>query len=281
MSATLEKARQQFEAGNYKAAVATMWDVERDVRGGDDTAGAQGLLDLATALREQAGGKFRSDCDALCGYARKALDQGVRRGIDLRVGALAVLSGCRLLGGSGFDIELPEEGTWDVIFKDDQVLLYQVVYSVSAENYRGSGQTLEIGWAGLAINIGGAGAMRKGGRFIGGGFGIAGAAAGMLTASALNAMTSSTSIDTVIHLLTPSGELFLHYNQQTPAVLRRTLSPVFTRLRQEPSLSPAQADASPAGVVDQLHKLADLLDRGHLTPEEFAQLKADLLSANT
>ena len=101
MSATLEKARQQFEAGNYKAAVATMWDVERDVRGGDDTAGAQGLMDLATALREQAGGKFRNDCDALCGYARKALDQGVRRGIDLRVGALAVLSGCRLLGGSG------------------------------------------------------------------------------------------------------------------------------------------------------------------------------------
>lgn len=110
MSATLEKARQQFEAGNYKAAVATMWDVERDVRGGDDTAGAQGLLDLATALREQAGGKFRSDCDALCGYARKALDQGVRRGIDLRGGALAVLSGCRLLGAPASTSSFPRKG---------------------------------------------------------------------------------------------------------------------------------------------------------------------------
>ena len=103
----------------------------------------------------------------------------------------------------------------------------------------------------------------------------------MLTASALNAMTSSTSIDTVIHLQVPSGELFLHYDQQTPEVLRRTLSPVFTRLRQEQPSDSSQGDASPAGVVDQLHKLADLLDRGLLTPEEFAQLKADLLSAKT
>jgi hypothetical protein len=31
-------------------------------------------------------------------------------------------------------------------------------------------------------------------------------------------------------------------------------------------------------VVDRLHKLADLLDRGVVTPEEFAKLKTDLLS---
>ena len=192
-----------------------------------------------------------------------------------------MLPDCLLIGGSGFDIGRPGEGTWDVIFRDDQVLLHQEVHSVSGEDYRGPGQTLEIGWSGLAVDIGGAGAMRKGGRFFGGGFGIVGAAAGMLTASALNAMTSSTSIDTVIHLQTPSGELFLHYDRQTPEVLRRTLSPVFTKLRQaQPSVS-SQGDASTAGVVDQLHKLGDLLDRGLLTSEEFAQLKADLLSPKT
>ena len=212
-------------------------------------------------------------------YARKALDQAAARGVDPRAGALVVLPGCRLIGGSGFDIERPGEGTWDVIFKDDQVLLHQVVRSITGDNYRGPGQTLEIGWAGLSVDIGGAGAMRKGGGFIGGGFGLAGAAAGMLTASALNAMTSSTSIDTVIHLQAPSGELFFHYDQQTPEVLRRTLSPVFTRLRQGQPSGPPQGNASASGVVDQLHKLADLLERGLLTPEEFAELKSDLLSA--
>jgi hypothetical protein len=251
------------------------------VRGGDDIGGAQALLDLASALREQTAGRLRADCDALSGYAHKALAQGAKRGADLRVGALAVLLGCRLIGGSGFDIERPSEGTWDLIFKDDRVLLHQqAVSSASGEGYRPE-QMLEIGWDGLSVDIGGAGAMRKGGRFFGGGFGIAGAAAGMLTASALNAMTSSTSIDTVIHLQTPSGELFLHYGQQTPEVLRRTLSPVFTKLRQGQPSGSSQGDASAAGVVDQLHKLAGLLDRGLLTPEEFAQLKADLLSENT
>jgi hypothetical protein len=281
MSTMLDKARQQFEAGKYKAAVASLWDVEQEVRGGDDIEGAQALLDLASALREQTAGRLRADCDALSGYAHKALDQGVRHGTDLRVGALAVLPDCLLIGGSGFDIERPEEGTWDVIFKDDQVLLHQLVRSVSGEDYRGPGQVLEIAWAGLSIDIGGAGAMRKGGGFIGGGFGIVGAAAGMLTASALNAMTSSTSIDTVIHLQAASGELFLHYGQQTPEVLRRTLSPVFTKLRQGQPRDTAQSNASADHVVDRLHKLADLLDRGVVTPEEFAQLKADLLSGRS
>jgi hypothetical protein len=275
MSTMLDKARQQFEAGKYKAAVASLWDVEHEVRGGDDIEGAQALLDLASALREQTAGRLRADCDALSGYAHKALAQGAKRGADLRVGALAVLPDCLLIGGSGFDIERPGEGTWNVIFRDDQVLLHQEVHSVS-----GASQTLRVEWEGLSIDIGGAGAMRKGGRFIGGGFGIVGAAAGMLTASALNAMTSSTSIDTVIHLQAASGELFLHYGQQTPEVLRRTLSPVFTKLRQGQPSGSSRGDASAAGVVDQLHKLAGLLDRGLLTPEEFAQLKADLLSEN-
>ena len=142
MSTMLDKARREFEAGKYKAAVSTLWDVEREVRGGDDIEGAQGLLDVASALREQAAGKFRGDCDALCGYARKALDQATEResGADLRAGALAVLPGCRLIGGSGFDIERPSEGTWDVIFKDEQVLLHQEVRSVSGGDYRGWGR---------------------------------------------------------------------------------------------------------------------------------------------
>ena len=188
---------------------------------------AQALLDLAVKLRDRTSGD-RTGASSATGLARSA--QNVLA--DPRVGAMVVVPGCRLIGGSGFDIERPGEGTWDVIFRDDQVLLHQVVRR-SAARPTAARPDAEIGWGGLAVDIGGAGAMRKGGGFFGGGFGIVGAAAGMLTASALNAMTSSTSIDTVIHLQTPSGELFLHYDRQTPEVLRRTLSPVFTKLRQD------------------------------------------------
>ncbi len=278
MSATLDKARQQFEAGKYKAAVSTLWSVERDIRGGGDPEGAQSLLDLASGLREKTSGGVRDECDALANYARKALDEAAGRAADPRNGSMAVLAACRLIGGSGFDIERPAEGTWDLVFRDDAVLVQQVVRGTTGADYRGRGQTLRIEWDGLGVRIGGAGAMRKGGGFIGGGFSVAGAAAGMLTASALNAMTTSTSIDTVVHLETPSGELFLHYGQQTPEVLRRTLSPVFTKLRQGQPSDSSQGGASGDHVVDRLHKLADLLDRGVVTPEEFAKLKTDLLS---
>lgn len=77
MSTTLERARGQIEAGKYKAARDTLWEVEREVRGGD-TGGAQGLLDVASDLRERTTGSVRDECDELVGRARKALDQGIR-----------------------------------------------------------------------------------------------------------------------------------------------------------------------------------------------------------
>ena len=73
MSKTLDKARQQFEAGKYRAARGTLWELECQVRGGDDTEGAQGLLDLASALRERSKGSIRNECDSLIACAHKAL----------------------------------------------------------------------------------------------------------------------------------------------------------------------------------------------------------------
>lgn len=273
MSTMLDKAQQQFDTGQYSAAVATLGSVEATVLRYHDAYEAQALLDLAVKLRDCTSGRTSKLCDRMAHSAQNVL-------ADPRFGAMVVVPGCQLIGGSGFDIERPSEGTWDVIFRDDQVLVHQVERGVNDYTYRLQGQTLSLEWRGLSINISGAGAIRKGGGFIGGGFGIVGAAAGMLTASALNAMASGSSVDTVLHLQTPSGELFLHYDRQTPEVLRRTLSPVFTRLRQEQPRDPSPSDASADHVVDRLHKLADLLDRGLLTPEEFAQLKADLLSGN-
>jgi hypothetical protein len=50
MPKTLDKARQQFEAGKYKPAVRTLWELECEVRGGDDTEGAQGLVSRAPLI---------------------------------------------------------------------------------------------------------------------------------------------------------------------------------------------------------------------------------------
>lgn len=270
MSTMLEKAQKHYKDRRYKLALDALEYAEADVRRRDDMEGMQGVLDLALAMH----------CDNLAIRAQWALDRAAGRGnlrVDLRSGAMAVIADCRLIGGSGFDIENPSKGTWDVIFKDDQVSVLQVVRLVDDAAFV-LGQTLLIEWDGLTVVIGGAGAMSRGGEFFGGGFGVAGAAAGMLAASALNALTTSTGIDTVIHLEAPTAELFLHYDKQTPEVLRRRLSPVFTRLRQGEPRESSQNAGPDDHVVDRLQKLADLLDRGLLTRDEFAQLKADLLS---
>lgn len=99
-----------------------------------------------------------------------------------------------------------------------------------------------------------------------------------MTAAALDSLTTSTKMDTVVRLQIPSAELYLYYGKQTPQDLRRTLSPVFTGLRRADSAGVAQAPVSSERVIDRLHKLADLLDRGVLTEDEFACLKANLLS---
>ena len=44
---------------------------------------------------------------------------------------------------------------------------------------------------------------------------------------------------------------------------------MFLRLRQEAATTSPTGDASRDHVVDRLHKLADLLDRGIVTEEEF------------
>lgn len=71
----------------------------------------------------------------------------------------------------------------------------------------------------------------SGGGFIGGGFGLDGAAIGIAAAALLNAITTSTTIKTLIHVVTRTGELFLFYDQLEPLELRIRLSHAFTAIR--------------------------------------------------
>lgn len=94
-----------------------------------------------------------------------------------------------------------------------------------------------------------------------------------------------TRIKTVVRFETGTCELFVVDDQTEPDVLRMRLSPALWAIREarEAAGRPGPADGAaaeaggPASIVDQLAKLASLLESGLLTREEFDRLKAGLL----
>jgi hypothetical protein len=191
-------------------------------------------------------------------------DEARRRAL----GAVAFVSGCRVLGGHG--LPMRRGATCDLIFTPDGLELRGLDEESPVVPYQ------DI----TAIEIGGPGKTRSGGAFIGGGFGPAGAAEGMLIAAALNMLTTRSKIKTVICIQTATAELFLHNDAETPDALRIRLSPVFTKLRQQHAArsgSSGPTGGSRDDLAGQIAKLADLHDRGALTDEQFEGAKARLL----
>jgi Short C-terminal domain len=189
----------------------------------------------------------------------------MERVADLTRDAFAVVRDLRVLGGDGLAVSggslislvfLPEEA----LIVGQQRRLAEIPYS-------------EI----VALEIGGPGERKTGGGFMGGGFGAEGAAEGMLIASALNMLTTRTKVETVVCLQTRTAELFLHCSRETPDALRMRLSRVFTILRSRPPET-AQLDTAPPSTIDQIGKLADMLEKGLLTREEFEAMKRSTLS---
>ena len=83
----LDKARQQFAARKYKAAVSTLWFVEPQARAGDRQA-AEGLLELSSQLLCQTEGATRRECEMLFECADQVLNAEGR--LRKRVGELGV-----------------------------------------------------------------------------------------------------------------------------------------------------------------------------------------------
>jgi hypothetical protein len=270
MSVHLDKARRLAAAGKYKAAVDSLYYAEPGARAGD-LIELRGILDVIATVREHADGRIQKNCDEIKKAMQDVLDRESGPAVEIMKQSFASLSGCRVIGGAGLPVQPDANRLWRLCFTDDRVVLFP--------DYRPQpDEFFDIGWSGLGIEIEGAGAIRRGGGFMGGGFGVEGAAVGMLAASALNALTTTTQIDTVVHVQTHAVELYLFYDRETPVVLRRTLSSVFLRLRQSAAADEPSRPASDDGhVVDRLHKLADLLDRGLIDEAEFARLKADLM----
>jgi len=121
------------------------------------------------------------------------------------------------------------------------------------------------------------GVRRSGGGFVGGGFGLQGAADGMLIAAALNSLTTRTHINTVLCVQSTNAEIFFHVATVTPDALRIRLSPAFSALRNRPQKPAAASEAEGPDLVGRLQTLADMRTRELLTAEEFEELKAQVL----
>ena len=173
-----------------------------------------------------------------------------------------------LLGGYAPNAPIAIGDRYDARFLDDQLaicaphdwkVLAEVPYSEIED-----------------VEIGGPGLVKSGGGFIGGGFGAAGALEGMAVASVLNALTTKTTITTIVRVQATNCELFLLWTKTTPEQLRMELSRPLGAIRAARA-SAEQMPAGPASPVAELSKLADMLQAGLLTREEFDQLKAKIL----
>jgi putative oligomerization/nucleic acid binding protein len=132
------------------------------------------------------------------------------------------------------------------------------------------------------VQIGGPGLVRSGGGFRGGGFGVTGAIEGMAIAAVLNGLTTRTSIKTVVRIQGTGCELFLLHTKITPDLLRIEMSRALGAIRSAQATQTSDAvqqETRPESYspVEELTKLADLLEKGLLTREEFDQMKARLL----
>ena len=133
----------------------------------------------------------------------------------------------------------------------------------------------------LAMRVDGPGAVTQGGGFVGGGFGLAGAAEGMIVASVLNALSTRTTIQTIVEIQDRTLDLIFFHSRATPQQLRLTLLPVEAKLRQfadEKETRQRQGDVA-VDPLDRLEKLTRLHRDGALTDEEFSAAKRTLLGA--
>lgn len=178
------------------------------------------------------------------------------------------------LGGHTPGVELMAGGAYDLRFLDDRLAIIAC---------RHVDPLIEIPYTEVeAVNIGGAGLIKSGGGFIGGGFGV-GAVAGIATAAVLNSMTTKFAVETLVQIQAGHREVFLLHTVLDPDKLRIELSSSFAAIRHERTsqsvmLGYREAGQQSSSKIDALDKLASLLERGLLTRDEFDNLKAKLIT---
>jgi hypothetical protein len=199
--------------------------------------------------------------------------------IALDVESLAPVRGVTLLGGYAPDVDMLVGHQYDIRFREERLAVYR---------HRRPDLVIELPYAGIeAVDIGGPGLVASRGRFPGLGFAAIVALEGLAAAAVLSSLTVRTTIKTVIRVQAATAELFVLYTRQTPQDLRIYLSRPLAEIRAARAPAPgppggatpgaASGTASAAAQVENLARLAALLESGLITRAEFDTLKANLL----
>jgi hypothetical protein len=228
-------------------------------------------------LSPAAAGKVQSTL-----AARIAEDRALQQGFvpspevaELDARSLACLREVALLGGYATEASLTIGEPYDVRFFEDRLIVVP---------WRQADVLIEVPYRDVEdVEIGGPGLVKSGGGLVGGGFGAVGALEGMAVAAVLNTLTTQISIKTVVRIQAIDCELFLLHTKATPEQLRINLSRPLAAIRAARAASVLvehkdREPARPPSSVEELTKLASMLERGLLTREEFDRLKARLLA---
>ena len=278
----LNKAREQFAEGKYRAAVDTLWYVEAEARAGDWQA-AEGILELAPLLRDQTGGAARKECDALLRHADKILNVEMR--LHALVGPLAVsFVPARFLGFQGrpqTQVRRQDGTLW---------LTSKWIGMGTPEGERRIAESVPME-AIACVEVTGGRVLKDTGELLGQ-YMVAGLPGLVL----LGMKTNRTTV--VVHARGGDAAVFQVANEDSAAV-RAAVTPLLqsatipfwdeTLGRPPAATVPPSAIAatdhantddgsdSPKRFTDTLRGLAELHDRGALTDEEFATAKRRLL----
>jgi len=189
---------------------------------------------------------------------------------DLYSRSFAIMYNSAVLGGYTQESDVETGHRYDVPWLEDRLLLVQ---------FRPPAVVLELPYSQVeGVEIGGPGIIKTRGGFVGGGFGATGAAEGMAIAAVLNGLTSRRSTKTILRIQGSGYELFLLDTMMTPERLRIELSRPLAAIRAARAADLAATQSARAtSPVEELAKLADMLDKGLLTREEFDVMKAKLL----
>jgi LSD1 subclass zinc finger protein len=128
----------------------------------------------------------------------------------------------------------------------------------------------------LELRFDGPGLRTQGRQFWGGGFGLVGAAEGILAAELMSRLTTTTTVNAQVHIELDSAGAILHTSQRTPAQLRTQFAGPLARIgarRQQP------AAPEHLSYADQLEHLEALHRSGALTSDEYARAKAKVLDS--
>jgi cold shock CspA family protein len=170
----------------------------------------------------------------------------------------------RVVGGSGWPMHL--DMLLSLIVGDEGI---ELLLEESAEEIFIPFEELTV------LTIFGPGTVTTNGGFVGGGFGLEGAATGIFAAAFLNRLTKKSSTNTFLRIATREEEVFLHTSTIEPFDLRMLLSQAMVRMEATHLDKTGRREKS---LPDEIHHLYTLMQSGALTEMEFSRAKAKLLA---